>query len=246
MKRYTRLVSLAILAGLVASLAGIVPVTPVRAAGEQWLVKDRISSGCFSGQTAFKVEFRNLVAGKRYYLDTIVKDLAGTVYMDEYFSAIAPDPVVFDDDWVIVNKNDRGLQTGSFPLPAGQVLVMTVTLRDRYRQPLWTTIVHFTCDGEDFGIASIPGCDQFMPISSSSVVGTFVLNAPLYWAPGELVQPYTEIPAGKTAWVIGVDPSRQYYQIVWVCNVLYVPRYTMGPNFDSVWTGRPLPTGNGH
>ncbi|GAB4422476.1 MAG: hypothetical protein Kow00106_19620 [Anaerolineae bacterium] len=244
MKQYAHLVSLAILAGLVIALVGIVPVTPVRAAGEQWLVKGRISSGCFSGQTFFEVEFRNLTPGVKYYADTIVKDMAGTVYMDEYFSAVAPGP--FDNDWGVFDSNDRGLQTGSFPLPAGQVLAMTVTLRDKHQQPLWSTTVHFTCDGEDFGVASIPGCDQFMPISASSVVGTFVLNAPLYWAPGELVQPYTEIPAGNTAWVIGTDSSGWYYKIVWACDVLYVPRYTMGPNFDAVWSGKPLPTGNGH
>lgn len=244
MKRSTRLVSLMILAALVLVLVGIVPGTPARAAGEQWLVKGRISSGCFSGQTYFEVEFRNLTPGATYYADTIVKDLAGVVYMDEYFSDAAPGS--FDNDWGVFDENDRGLQTGSFPLPAGKVLVMIVTLRDSHQQPLWSTTVHFTCDGDDFGVASIPGCDQFMPISASSVVGTFVLNAPLYWAPGELVQPYTEIPAGKTAWVLGVDATGQYYRIVWVCNVLYVPRYTMGPNFDSVWTGKPLPTSNGH
>ena len=238
-----RWVSLIVLLGLVLALAYAPQAGQVQAAGEQWLVKDRISSGCFSGQTGFEVEFRNLTPGERYYADTIVKDFAGVVYMDEYFSATAPGP--FDNDWFVFDLNDRGLQTGSFPLPAGQTLTLVVTLRNKNQVPLWTTTVNFTCDADDFAVTSIPGCDQYMPIKTTSVVGTFVLDAPLYWAPGELVQPYTTIPAGKTAWVLGIDATGAYYKIVWVCDVLYVPRGTMGPNFDAVWGGRALPTTNG-
>jgi hypothetical protein len=237
-------VSLIVLLGLVLALAYVPQTGQVRAAGEQWLVIGRISSGCLSGQTGFEVAFRNLTPGETYYADTIVKDFAGVVYMDEYFSDIAPGP--FDDDWYVYDLNHRGLQTGSFPMPAGQVLTMIVTLRDKHQHELWTTSVHFTCDGDDYGVASIPGCDQFMPISAASVVGTFVLDAPLYWAPGELVAPYTTVPAGNTAWVLGTDATGAYYNIVWACDVLYVPRGTMGPNFDAVWGGRALPTSNGH
>ncbi len=240
-----RWVSLIVLLGLVLALAYAPQAGQVQAAGEQWLVKDRISSGCFSGQTGFEVEFRNLTPGERYYADTIVKDFAGVVYMDEYFSDIAPASPPFDNDWFVYDLNDRGLQTGSFPLPAGQTLTLVVTLRNKNQVPLWTTTVNFTCDADDFAVTSIPGCDQYMPISATSVVGSFVLDAPLYWAPGELVQPYTTIPAGNTAWVLGTDATGAYYKIVWVCDVLYVPRGTMGPNFDAVWGGRALPTTNG-
>ncbi|MEP0764473.1 MAG: hypothetical protein HRF48_17210, partial [Chloroflexota bacterium] len=190
-----RWVSLIVLLGLVLALAYAPQAGQVQAAGEQWLVKDRISSGCFSGQTGFEVEFRNLTPGERYYADTIVKDFAGVVYMDEYFSDIAPASPPFDNDWFVYDLNDRGLQTGSFPLPAGQTLTLVVTLRNKNQVPLWTTTVNFTCDADDFAVTSIPGCDQYMPIKTTSVVGTFVLDAPLYWAPGELVQPYTTIPA---------------------------------------------------
>ena len=238
-----RFVSLVVLLGLVLALAYVPQAGQVRAAGEQWLVKDRISSGCLSGQTGFEVEFRNLTPGQRYYLDTIVKDFAGVVYMDEYFSRVAPDPA-FDNDWFVYNLNNRGLQTGSFPLPENQVLSLVVTLRDRHQHELWTTVVHFTCNSDDFGVASVPGCDQFMPIGTTSVVGAFVWDAPLYWAPGELVTPHTIIRAGNSAWVLGTDATGAYYKIVWVCDVLYVPRSTMGPNFDAVWGGRALPTSN--
>ncbi len=93
--------------------------------------------------------------------------------------------------------------------------------------------------------SSVPpaGCDVLMNIPSTAVVGAFVANAPLYWEPDQLVQPYTEIAAGNTAWVLGVDESGEFYKIIWVCNLVWVPVGTMGPNYDAVWNGTPLPVG---
>ncbi len=227
---------------LSAIIWGAVPDHRARAAGEEWVVTGRLSSGCNNGDTFFQVEFRNLTAGQIYYADTIVKDMAGIVYMDEYFSAVAPGP--FDNDWGVFDESDRGLQTGSFPLPAGVELIMTITLRDASEQVLSTYSVEFTCDGGGFQVYGVPGCDQFLPISASSVVGSFVADTPLYWAPGELTNPLITIPAGKTAWVLGTDASRQYYKIIWACSQVYVPVGSMGPNFDAVWNGRALPTSN--
>jgi len=48
--------------------------------------------------------------------------------------------------------------------------------------------------------------------------------------------------AGKTAWVIGPDATGQWYKIAWACDFLWVPAGSLGPNFDDVWQGRPLPT----
>ncbi|MBP8972348.1 MAG: hypothetical protein KBH93_00620 [Anaerolineae bacterium] len=87
----------------------------------------------------------------------------------------------------------------------------------------------------------LAGCDVLMNIPSTAVVGAFVANAPLYWEPGQLVQPYTEITAGNTAWVLGKDASGEYYKIIWVCDQLWVPVGAMGPNYDAVWNGAPLP-----
>ena len=89
----------------------------------------------------------------------------------------------------------------------------------------------------------LAGCDALMNIPRTAVVGAFVAGAPLYWEPGQLVQPYTEIAAGSTAWVLGVDESGEYYKIIWGCDLVWVPAGTMGPNYDAVWNGRPLPTG---
>lgn len=89
--------------------------------------------------------------------------------------------------------------------------------------------------------ANEPGCD-LLSLPSGAVVGSFVQTAPLYWAPGELVQPALSMAAGKTAWVIGPDATGQWYKIAWACDFLWVPAGSLGPNFDDVWQGRPLPT----
>jgi hypothetical protein len=88
---------------------------------------------------------------------------------------------------------------------------------------------------------AMPGCDVLMPLPSTAVVGSFVADTPLYSEPGVLISPTLTMAAGKTAWVIGVDASGQYYKIMWVCDFLWVPLNTLGPNYDAVWQGKPLP-----
>ena len=51
------------------------------------------------------------------------------------------------------------------------------------------------------------------------------------------------ITAGNTAIVIGLDASGAYWKIIWECGTLWVPVETMGPNYDAVWNGAPLPAG---
>jgi hypothetical protein len=90
---------------------------------------------------------------------------------------------------------------------------------------------------------ALPGCDVTIAIPSTAVGGTFVADAPLYWTPGQLVSPAKTIPAGESARVIGLDESGKYYKIIWVCDYVWVPANALGPNFDAVWHGAPLPTG---
>ena len=99
-----------------------------------------------------------------------------------------------------------------------------------------------TCPGLPDGTA-VAGCDTLMSIPTGSVVGLFVADADLYWAPGQLTNPLATIGAGNTAWVLGKDASGAYYKILWVCNYYWVPIGTMGPNPDDVWNSAPLPTG---
>lgn len=87
--------------------------------------------------------------------------------------------------------------------------------------------------------ATTPPCAVGFP--SGSVVGTFVAPAQLYSVPGQLVTPGLSLDAGKSAWVIGLDASGQYYKIFFACKLLWVQANTLGPNFDKVWNGTPLP-----
>jgi hypothetical protein len=87
----------------------------------------------------------------------------------------------------------------------------------------------------------IPGCDMMINLPSNAVVGAFVSNAPLFYAPGKLIHPYTELEAGKTAWVLGQDASGDFYKILWSCTFAWVTADRMGPNYDAVWNGTPLP-----
>ena len=81
-----------------------------------------------------------------------------------------------------------------------------------------------------------------LPIPPQAVVGRVVSATLLYWRPSaDAVVPLV-LPAGKTAWVLGVDASGQFYKIVWADRYLWVPVEAMGPNDDEVWRGALLPT----
>jgi hypothetical protein len=90
--------------------------------------------------------------------------------------------------------------------------------------------------------AELGGCDSFMPVPDNAVMGAFVADAPASWAPGNLTSPLITLEAGKTALVLGQDASGQYYKVQWQCTYLWVPASSMGPDYDDVWLGRPLPT----
>jgi hypothetical protein len=87
----------------------------------------------------------------------------------------------------------------------------------------------------------VPGCDVFLDIPDTAVVGAFVQTVVADWAPGEATAPAVTLEAGKTAWVLGVDESLAYYKIFWGCQTLWVPVGAMGPNPDDVWHSKPLP-----
>jgi len=100
-------------------------------------------------------------------------------------------------------------------------------------------VTHTAFDGVQ---ESVPGCNALIPIPDTAVVGAFTADAQAYWKPGELTAPVVVLEAGKTAWVLGVDASGAYYKVIWNCQYLWVPVNTLGPNYDEVWNGTPLPT----
>ena len=89
------------------------------------------------------------------------------------------------------------------------------------------------------------GCQAYLKLPESAVVGLFVSPAPLYWAPSDdaLLAPPVTLEAGKTAWTLGMDSAGVFRQIYWGCSEYWVPDDTMAPNPDEVWHGTPLPMG---
>jgi hypothetical protein len=90
------------------------------------------------------------------------------------------------------------------------------------------------------------GCDLLLP--KGSVVGTVLEPTWTYWAPSvdkELTPPLLlgTSPSTKTWWVLGQDSTHEWYKIAINCNnYVWVPADVMGPNYDKVWNGAPLPT----
>lgn len=131
-------------------------------------------------------------------------------------------------------------------VPSGGWARFTIDVFDPGGDRVSTTTVYGSCATGALWVRTwddTPGCD-LLPIPEAAVVGSFTNNAGVFWAPGQAVTPTTVIDAGSTAWVLGRDASGQYYKIIWACDYLWVPVSSMGPNYDDVWQGRPLPVGD--
>ena len=88
--------------------------------------------------------------------------------------------------------------------------------------------------------ADVPGPDMVY-IPPSAVVGRFLVDTPIYTMPDPSAATTPIMTAGMSAWVYGVDPSGHYYLVMFAGSFFWVPVETMGPNYDDVWNGRPLP-----
>jgi hypothetical protein len=122
--------------------------------------------------------------------------------------------------------------------PTGQVSNDTV-FSDRFQIPADVAQECF----ERFGQV---GCNLNTP--SGSVVGALTKPTLTYWAPdlSKELDPRLILgtdPTNKTWWVLGQDATHSFYKIAIVCDVyVWVPVDAMGPNYDAVWHGTPLPT----
>jgi hypothetical protein len=90
-------------------------------------------------------------------------------------------------------------------------------------------------------VAPVPGCDLGMTLTANAAVGAFVADTDVFWGPDTDATTGITMPAGKTAWVLGMDASGGFYKFVWSCTYLWAPVGALGPNFDDVWNGTPLP-----
>jgi hypothetical protein len=73
------------------------------------------------------------------------------------------------------------------------------------------------------------------------VQGRIVNPTPTYWAPRLDAQSNVNIPVGSSWWIL--EARDGFYKLFITCQAQYVwvPEEAMGPNFDEVWGGRPLP-----
>jgi hypothetical protein len=87
----------------------------------------------------------------------------------------------------------------------------------------------------------VPGPDM-VDIPAGSVVGTFTQDTTLLFDPSATSQTDSTLHAGQSLWVIGLDSTGQYYQVLLSGVFYWVPVGSLGPNYDGVWNGTPLPT----
>jgi hypothetical protein len=86
-------------------------------------------------------------------------------------------------------------------------------------------------------------CEASLP--SGSVVVFFLSSTMSYWAPrlDATTGVILDLTSGsKSYWVLGQDESHSFYKIALACDYLWVPVEAMGPNYDAVWNGTPLPS----
>jgi len=204
-------------------------------------------AGTIGSGAQFDLYNVNLVAGTHVMATLVCAELSpGNRPLDPVLSVYFPgsDPNdtinadVYNDDGFGLDDDPNGVDCNAFD-----------SSRVFFTAPV-TGVYTLRADG--FGSAtgpyilsitdSPPGCDASLNIPSTAAMGAFVADAPVYSNPGVLIDPPITIPAGKTFWVLGLDATGQYYQIYLECSSVWVPASAVGPNFDDLWQGRPLPT----
>jgi hypothetical protein len=132
--------------------------------------------------------------------------------------------------------------------------------RDQFTQAYTTvpkfnpiSVVHVSYAGNGFSeqiaysssgsCAGLPSYGSTGPVAipPTAVVGKFVKTTPVYSDPVPGSEINVTMAVGKSAWVYGVDPTGQFYRVMLGGALFWVPVDTMGPNYDEVWQGRPLP-----
>jgi hypothetical protein len=87
----------------------------------------------------------------------------------------------------------------------------------------------------------VPGPDM-VAIPVGAVVGTFTTTTALYWSPDAADATSDVMLVGQSLWVYGLDSSGAFYQVLLSGKTYWVPVGAVGPTFDAVWNGTPLPT----
>ncbi|WP_119071773.1 hypothetical protein [Aggregatilinea lenta] len=104
----------------------------------------------------------------------------------------------------------------------------------------WKLVI--TTDGSDPVAPTLPAPGpDLVEIPNTAVMGTFMVDTPLYWKPEAGAASGSVMQAGQSLWVYGADPSGEYFFVMMAGQFFWVPVSTMGPTASSPWNGRLLP-----
>jgi hypothetical protein len=87
----------------------------------------------------------------------------------------------------------------------------------------------------------VPGPDM-INLPAWAVVGTFTQTTLLYYDPAQGATSDSTMDVGQSLWVLGLDETGAFYEVVLSGQYLWVPVGTIGPTYSDPWNGRPLPT----
>ncbi len=156
--------------------------------------------------------------------------------------------------WRDVDVNDA---VGGFGYDETHTLTANVTVNSCLNVP-WTlpyTVGGDTAGGDDPPIngsvvvnavgncvVTAVGGNDMVDLPDTAVVGKFVDYTPLYYLPAEGATSDYAMEPGQSLYVYGVDATGKFYKVLMSGQFFWVPVEKMGPNFDDVWNGKPLPT----
>ncbi len=125
----------------------------------------------------------------------------------------------------------------------GDSMTIRIDLLDAGSNVIVSGRLNYYCGGVEPVVAApaVPGPD-LVYIPAEAVVGAIVADTPALFAPQADATTDVVLNAGMTLWVYGVDASGSYYKVMLSGQFYWVPVNTMGPNYDEVWNGTPLPT----
>jgi len=155
------------------------------------------------------------------------------------------------DDFIVLNDQTQNATA------AGQTLTYTYTLSEPVGGVVPGVSVYIEVDGnevfaQDFFADIAETCDPNAVVTGGAVncvgvpdtaTGAVVTQTTrFYWATdlGKYSQGGETLNPGDAVIVTGIDPTGEFYRIVFACGAYWVPVDVLVPNPDAVWLGRPL------
>ncbi len=149
---------------------------------------------------------------------------SGTAYYGDYLGAVSY-PYTYEAIWVTV-VNGTPVYESHVTITCTSAVEGTISLTNTDRTG---------------SSASGPGRDM-VTLPADAVVGTFVTNVELLWMPDGSAGTEIVMTTGKSLWVVGMDETGMYYKVLLSGQPFWVPAASIGPTFNDVWNGTPLPT----